>query len=1431
MGYDEYVTAQRQDIQSRNVMPPQNSPGRLSQSGQKHSPERSSPLRHTASNASTASSAFSSASSNPFMPSRTSTMSSSASSAYENFGVGHKRGISDVSPTRSPDGKDLGRHGFTAAGGYKSVRESLKPLPQAPGPSAHAGLAKSYLDQPHGKTFTEPSKYTYDGPAYSPKTDRLQLGQTTNSSFLGRGGSVTPMTSTSRRVEQQNVHTSPTGSPFISPDFKDLKGSSTSHLRTLSKFAQTDSSDDVSISLSNPSVAGLSGRKQLKRTGSTRPNRGTGSSNMARSSAWAENNWMEKQRQFLQAYEYLCHIGEAKEWIEDIIHQQLPPIVQLEEALRDGVTLAEIVQAFYPDQNIRIFRHQKLQFRHSDNIALFFRFLADMELPELFRFELIDLYEKKNIPKVIYCIHALSWLLFRKGLVDFRIGNLVGQLHFEHHELEEMQKGLDKAGVNMPSFAAMGANFGAEIEPEPEPVESEEDRIRRELEERMHVIIDLQSQIRGASVRMGLGDKMQGLWDAEEMLLNLQARIRGNWIREIAQYRQDMRLCAINVQSAARGFLQRKQQHDRNLFWRSRGRDVLLLQSLVRAKATRDATQQIKASVQKEQNGVKSLQAAIRGCLARKRVDDQWAETAEMSASVDRLQALMRGMLCRRRLEDQKARLATANSNVVKLQAAARATAQRQRMIWQAETLQRFEVDWRALQSISRGALCRQRQQDLRRSLSRQAENIKSFQAVSRGCEARKEFSRTQQSLRQMEPTFTSLQAAARKHLYRSQYIQDQKFLHMQSPQITSLQGLIRGTLTRASRAALIEEISTNEGEIIQLQALSRAMVLRTMVESLLRELEDEEAMIAELQAAIRGRLVRAKFAEKQRFFKANMEKVVKVQSFVRGRLQGEAYKSLTSGNNPPVGTVKSFVHLLNDSDFDFDEEVEFERLRKTVVQHVRQNEMADQYISQLDIKIALLVKNKITLDEVVKHQKHFGTAAGSLLSNGELASKDPFDLKALNKNSRRKLEHYQELFFILQTQPQYLARLFRNIREQATGEKECDRVKHLVMGLFGYAQKRREEYYLIKLMTRSMKEEIDNCSSVQDYLRGNFFWVKLFGAYIKSPRDRKFMRDILGPLVKENIIENQELDLESDPMQIYLSAIENEQLRTGQMSQRSPDIPREAAIRDPETKRTFITHLQDLRDLADQFFLALEDQLHKMPFGVRYLAQQMYQMLTAKFPHDEPGHILQIVGHWVWKKYLHPALSEPDKFGVIDRGLGLGHKRNIGEVSKVLGQVAAGRLFGGENVFLQPLNSYVGESIERLGDTWGHCKGILPKLCGNMLNDTVIDVPSVEATFDIDEFNDLYSKTKPTLYVKMADIFSIHHLVAGDTSAICSNRDDILREVIGELGSVKNNESELINVSGSEICLTLNPKLHESEGKNSQLGQSTPFTKHYNRS
>lgn len=1240
--------------------------------------------------------------------------------------------------------------------------------------------------------------------------------------------------------------------PLTTPDLEKLGRSATSELRTLSKLAQSGSAEEFAIISPTQEVAGLRGRRRLQRAdkGSNRLTQRNGGY------GWEGRNWMDKQRQFLQAYEYLCHIGEAKEWIEDVIQRSIPPIVELEEALRDGVTLAEVVEALNPHRRFKIFHHPRLQYRHSDNIAIFFRYLDEVELPDLFRFELIDLYEKKNIPKVIHCIHALSWLLYRKGIVGFRIGNLVGQLEFAQSELEATQKGLDKLGASMPSFGNMGADFGVEEAPEPEPEETEEERIDRELGESEEAIVDLQAQIRGAMMRLRLGDLMQDLWENEEWLIDLQSRIRGDFARQISDYRLQMRHFAVGLQSAARGFLARRRQHRNEQYLKSTGREILKLQSLIRANKVRDEVHDQLSQLHMAAGPTRSIQALARGFLVREKMVSQAQEIEHTSAPVTGLQAALRGFLVRERVAAQQEEVTQTAPAVTRLQAAARAFLLREKVACQQEEVEQTSTPVTELQAAARGMLLRWSLEEDRRDLEAQASVVTTLQAAARAALTRRKVTEQQEALESFTPVWKSFQAACRGNLARNSVQADKLELEQHAPtfsllqahfragavrreisdllegladeedaivdlqsmargvlerqrlsdltdalaehedSIIELQAHIRGVLCRAKNGDILDELETTEPEVANLQALAKAMLLRGSVANVLDELEANEECIADVQAAAKAFVVRAKFEEKKKFFNENMQKVVKIQSFVRAKLQGEAYKSLTSGKNPPVNAVKNFVHLLNDSDFDFNEEVEFERLRKTVVQQVRQNEMLEQYIDQLDIKIALLVKNKITLDEVIKHQHNYGGHTMNLLANNSISSSNQFDLKALNKGSRKKLESYQQLFFALQTQPQYLARLFKRLREQGTTEKECKRIELLMMSLFGYAQKRREEYYLLKLIGRSIWEEVEGCNTIQDYLRGNFFWSKLFHHYTRSPRDRKYLRDVMGPLIRDNIIEDPELDLESDPMQIYRSAINNEELRTGRPSNRPLDIPRELAIKDPETKAVFIDHLRDLREICDQFLFALEDLFPRMPYGLRFVCRQTFEALCQRFQGEHQNRLLQVVGSWLWKFYLQPALTAPENFGVVEKQLSPLQKRNLGEVAKVLSQIATGRQFGGENIYLQPLNAFIAESIERLA----------------ILTENVIAVPDAESTFDIDEYNDLYAKNKPTLYIKMADIFAIHTLIANDLMHLCPSRDDMLREIMQDLGSAKHNESEMRSAGSSDIQLFLTPKLHETE-------------------
>ncbi|KAG0639909.1 hypothetical protein HOY80DRAFT_885591 [Tuber brumale] len=1177
-------------------------------------------------------------------------------------------------------------------------------------------------------------------------------------------------------------------------DINSLRNSSVSHFRTLSRIKNEGTNEEFAID-AGQDVAGMYGRKRLQRA------------NTDNLTSWERMNWMDKRRQYIQAYEYLCHIGEAKEWLENCIGEPIPPVVELEEALRDGVTLAKLVRVFAPELVPRIFEAKKLQFRHSDNIDRFFKFLKRVELPEIFIFELTDLYNKKNIPKVIYCLHALSYLLIRLGLTDNSIGNLVGKLEFTEAEIQNTRRGLDMAGVSLPSFRGVNKHF-VDIEQEPEPIESEEDRIERELKELEPNITELQRICRGFLVRNRLGHHMELLWDSEDSITELQALIRGMFARIAFGYKADMARWAKDVQAHTRGYLIRQAILSQLRHFTSHERLITRLQARYRGRKLREKFRKQRMELEQAVVGVIELQAAARGMLLRAKLGAQMGSmdnVFESEQGITDVQSTIRGVLARRKKGRLLSDLNGAKKEVTELQGVIRGKLLRKIISKDAKNLGKAEDSLTRMMAGARGMLVRKAiQQDLA-ALKEVETTISALQAAARANLVRAEYRRKLERLEEVSEEMVELQAHIRGALARSAIDAILDELDAQVGGVVDLQSRARGTLQRWAVSDILDALDSEVDSITNIQAHARGSLFRQRQGRFLNELFSETDSIIETQAAIRGALVRSyrkAFFGKLKHFKENMEKVVKIQSFVRAKQQGEAYKSLMGGKNPPVGTVKNFVHLLNDSDFDFDEEIEFETLRKNVVQHVRANELAEAYVSQLDIKIALLVKNKITLDEIIRHQKRFTGHVGNLLSNTAIASSDPFDLKALNNNSRKRLERYQQMFFALQTQPLYLARLFKRVREQNTPDQEIKKIENLVMGIFGYAQKRREEYYLLKLIAKSIYEEVGNCSRPEEYLRVNFFWMKLAMNYIRSPRDRKFMRHVLGTLVREEFIENEELDLECDPQQIYLSSINNEELRTGRRSKRDPNVGRDIAIKDQETRETFVAHLSALRNLAYDFISSLEDNLNLMPYGIRYIAQQSVKALVERFPDEDEEAILQIVENFIYQKYWGPAVVAPETYGVVEKAPTPMQKKNLAELGKLLNQISSGRLFAQANLFLQPLNHHIPEAVGRM-------KSIFR---------TIVSVPDLKTRFDMDEFEDLTSKEKPTLYIKMSDIFTIHRLIAQDIESIAPSKEDQMRVIISELGSVKTSEAELKNVGNTEIGLHLDPHFQKIEDPDSEV-------------
>ncbi|RKP37752.1 hypothetical protein BJ085DRAFT_19646 [Dimargaris cristalligena] len=834
----------------------------------------------------------------------------------------------------------------------------------------------------------------------------------------------------------------------------------------------------------SPDVTGLRGRFRLQRHTSQE-----GSPRYLRN-----GNWCDLERRKLQAYEYLCHIGEAKEWIEACIQEEIPAAEVLEEGLRDGVILAKLARTFDPDSVPRIFSAPKIQFRHSDNIVCAINAIRNVGLPKLFHFEVVDLYERKNIPKVIYCIHALSHFLARQNLAP-HIKNLFGYLQFTDEQLAITQQELANVGYSMPAFK-------------------------------------------------NLSTAMTGHTDANQPLTE-EGQAKLQWEKQI---------------------------------------DIVI-----------------------------QFQAHARRQLAKQEAAARRQAQSYTRLQVTKAQALVRGWLARRRFHSRVKMHRRRNDAAVKIQ------------------------------------------------------------------------------------------SCTRKYL--SHLNQQRRMEH----------------------------------------------------------------------------------------FEKHIPTIIQIQSMFRAKRAGKAYRTLTLEKNPPVATMRSFVYLLDDSDQDFEEELELERLRQQAVRRIRDNHQTENVLNDLDIKIALLVKNRITLEELIKTSRYNSL---SPFINGS-ATGTWNSLYHLDKDSRRRLESYQHLFYLLQTQSIYLARLLFALNKSPLGEKNKKFMETVVLSLFGFAQNAREEYLLLKLFKTAIDQEIDSIAGIHEFLRGNPVFIKLAVHHNRGAKERKYLRELLQPLVLQ-VIEDPTLDLESDPLVIYRGLIREEESRTGMRSLRPYDISREEALNDMETRTTLIKHLQQLRTITDQFIEAILSSLDQMPYGIRYIARELQHALMEKFPHERENTVMKVVGHLVYYRYINPAIVAPDSFDVVESVINPLQRKNLAEIAKMLNQVSVGKLFSDDNMFLQPLNNYVAYTSERFAQ----------------YSYAVTNVMDPDTYFQIDEFSDLTQTHKPVIYMSPQEVFTMHQALEDNIEVLAASPEDPLRIILHDLGPAPAVRSEFKSTPGNEISLALTDRFADSNIK-----------------
>jgi Ras GTPase-activating-like protein IQGAP2/3 len=446
---------------------------------------------------------------------------------------------------------------------------------------------------------------------------------------------------------------------------------------------------------------------------------------------------------------------------------------------------------------------------------------------------------------------------------------------------------------------------------------------------------------------------------------------------------------------------------------------VVKLQSIARARMARKVHHETVKAVSEPLRlaGIVGLQAHMRGALQRRRMAALFKALHRVEPYVVHLQAQTKGMLMRRRMRTQLAKLEDVTSIVIRIQAAVRTYLARKRLLGLIRGLRKATPTLIGLQARARANLARQHHATMAKALSQ----VQVITAVG------------------------GLQALARAAIMRNRHREQSKELDFVQPDVLGIQAACRGALVRRDFYAWRDHLWQSQPAATMLQAL------------------------------LRGVLQRRKFRERMRYYRSNLDKVIKIQSLFRAKETREQYRQLTLGTNVNVGTIKNFVHLLDDSEADFQEEVQIERLRKRVVEAIRENQALEADVADLDVKIALVVQNVKSFEELIRARRRHGadTAATHAARASLLAAHgDPFaGPSTLDRDAKRKLELYQQLFYLLQTKGEYLSRLFIIMAAESGQETSRRLVERVSLTLFGYGQDRREDYLLLKLFQVSFYE------------------------------------------------------------------------------------------------------------------------------------------------------------------------------------------------------------------------------------------------------------------------------------------------------------------------------------------------------------------------
>ncbi|KAJ3443827.1 gtpase-activating protein [Anaeramoeba flamelloides] len=431
----------------------------------------------------------------------------------------------------------------------------------------------------------------------------------------------------------------------------------------------------------------------------------------------------------------------------------------------------------------------------------------------------------------------------------------------------------------------------------------------------------------------------------------------------------------------------------------------------------------------------------------------------------------------------------------------------------------------------------------------------------------------------------------------------------------------------------------------------------------------------------------------------------------------------------------------------DYKEDEEYlKKLKNKISSQSKRNFELEKNIKTFDQKIALLIKNRISLDEV----QQFEQAATNT------------QIRVVSIKDERVRDKYSKLLYLIYHEPKYIS-----LCTPFLTPLECEKLLQIVMfTIYGNHYDQREEKLLFSLFKSALHIEFKNCTHVNTLLRANTTITKLLFTYTRRGPGQLYLKNVLSePLTK--LANDEKISLEINPVRIYEHMINLQESESGETSGQKRRVTEEEANQDEKVQEILKPRIENLKKIFDDLLNLIIEKIEQVPYGIRLICKQIKDLTFEFFPNATLYDYAALIGGFFILRFLNPAVVVPTAYHIVEGKLSPNSRRNLTLIAKVL-QVLSNMVdsFGKKEAYMGVLSDFMKIKKTQIAK-------FLDKLC---------DVPPLEIDEELERYLAL-AKEDVTIQITLNEIYFLHGLMKKYIDKVAPEEDDLLRTLLKKMG------------------------------------------------